>query len=101
MGFDGGRGGGEGTIDTYLLLLREEGGRGRGSCCSCSRSPRRRRSRPSATTNSELRAAAHQLRLQTLYFCVFGLQQRVFGFDDGVLRAEGINDGIFGVKGNG
>jgi hypothetical protein len=43
-----------------------------------------------------------QIRLKTAYFGIFGLQQRVFAFDDVVLGKQGnvfaLDDGIFRFK---
>ncbi len=83
----GGGTGREGRVsaDVHLLLLREEGGtgtgrgggrgRGRGACGSSTCSICRRRQ--SAAANRGLGAAVRQLRLKTLYFCIFGLQLRL------------------------
>jgi len=78
--------------DHHLQLLRGESAWGRGRARSnsnmrglCSSSCSTCRCRLSRGRS----VAARQLRLKTLYFCVFGLQQRVFAFDDGVFGLEG------------
>ena len=69
-------------------------------------SPCTRTRRQSAATSHSRRicVAARQLRPQTLYLCIFRLQQRAMRLDDGGAGLEGdvvgVDEGSLGFKGN-